>query len=211
MSRQNAEEEKSTQAASKSQGDRKSILLWRSLLDSPDKKWCPLKSWSKHYVETRMMKKSQIIWHKWGKLHLKKEHTWTEALYNLSFHRDVCCFSSALKKFCISVDISIFFILMQIKNCTCSKAITPTRSPSGSKMDLCWVTATWRIRAKPEQQKKHVPYQTALYLWCHIKRKEHSHLNSLCQVHSWHRTRRKKGKMCKIQLVCGFLPLTDVT
>lgn len=87
---------------------------------------------------------------------------WTEALYNLSFHRDVCCFSSAFKKFCVSLDISIFFILMRVKNCSCSKAITPTRSPSGSKMDLCWVTATWRIRAKLEKQKIHVHYQTAL-------------------------------------------------
>lgn len=62
-----------SQPARQSKEDRKSILLWRSALDSPDKKCCPLKSWSKHYEEARMMKKSQIIWHKWGKLPFKKK------------------------------------------------------------------------------------------------------------------------------------------
>jgi len=33
-----------SQPAGEPEGDRKSILLWRSPLDSPDKKHCPLKS-----------------------------------------------------------------------------------------------------------------------------------------------------------------------
>lgn len=83
-----------SQPARQPEEDRKSILLWRSPLDSPDKKHCPLKSWSKHY-EARMMK-SQIIWHKWGKLPFNNKK-WTEKLSTTSIFTEMSV-SLALSK-----------------------------------------------------------------------------------------------------------------
>lgn len=119
------------QPARQPEEDRKSILLWRSPLDSPDKKRCPLKSWSKRYEEARMVKKSQIIWHKWGKLPFKKKMNRGFVQPWLS---QGCLVSLALSKFRNTVDMPLSFILMQIKNCTGSNTITPTRPPAGSKM-----------------------------------------------------------------------------
>lgn len=52
--------------------------------------------------------------------------------------------------------MSLFFTLVQVKNCAGSNAITPTRLPAGSKMDLCWVTATWSPTATSKQEKTQI-------------------------------------------------------
>lgn len=156
MSRQNAEEEKCTQPASQIvRGRQKIHLLWRSPLDSPDKKRCPLKSWSKHYEEARVMKKNQIIWHKLGKLKKKKIDV-SRGFVQPRLSQGALVFWSTSWKFHTAVETplpSLFFILMQMKNCTGSHTITPTRPPAGSKMDLCWGTATWSLTAETEQEK----------------------------------------------------------
>lgn len=148
MNRQNAEEAESTQSASMIATGRQKIhpaleiTPWQSR-----QKHCPLKSWSKHY-EARRMKKSQIIWHKWESYPLKTRSE-QRGFLQPQFSQRCLCLSSTFQNFCNAVDRPLFFTLMQVKNCRGSNAITPTRLPAGSKMDLCWVTATWSLTAKP--------------------------------------------------------------
>ena len=89
------------------------------------------------------------------------------------------CFSSTFQKFCNAADVPLFFVLMQIKNCTGSNAITPTRPPAGSKMDLCCVTATWSLTAKPEQEKTRITLSNCIVSLMLHKRIEHFYLNSV--------------------------------
>lgn len=180
MSRQNAAEEKCTQPASQIvRGRQKIHLLWRSPLDSPDKKRCPLKSWSKHYEEARVMKKSQIIWHKWGKL--KKKEV-SRGFVQPRLSQGGLVFWSTSQKFCTAVDTplpSLFFMLMQMKNCTGSNTITPTRPPARSKMDLCWVTATWSLTTEAEQENPQTTLLNCIVSLMPRKRIEHCPVSSV--------------------------------
>lgn len=112
------------------------------------------------------------------------------------FSQTCLCFSSTFQNFCNAVDMPLFFTLMQVKNCTDSKAIPPTRLPAGSKMDLCWVTvtATWSLTAKPKQEKTQITISNCIVSLMPHKRIVHSHLNSVvflifppcikCKVHT---------------------------
>lgn len=91
------------------------------------------------------------------------------------------------------MDIPLFFILKQIKDCLSAK-VSRTRSPAGSKMDLYWGMATWSLGAKAVQQKTQIPYQVVLRLWCHLERTEHPHLNSQRTKHTAAQSRGKEGK-----------------
>lgn len=72
------------------------------------------------------------------------------------FSQRCLCFSSTFQNFCNAVDMPLSFTLMQGKNSRGRNAITPTRLPAGSKMDLCWVTATCSLTATPNQEKTQI-------------------------------------------------------
>lgn len=91
-----------------------------------------------------------------GKSYPLKTRSEQRGFLQPQFSQGHLCFSSTLQNFCNAVDIPLFFILMQVKNCTGSHAITPTRLPAGSKMDLCWFTATWSLTAKPKQEETQI-------------------------------------------------------
>lgn len=131
MSRQNAEEEKSTLPASK--------IVWGRQKIHPAVEITPWQSRQKALPTEKLIQalwrskndESQIIWHKWGNLPCKKKKV------NRGFVQprlsQECLVSLALSQSFAMQWACLSFILMQIKNCTGSSAVMYTRPPDGWK------------------------------------------------------------------------------
>lgn len=168
MSRQNAEEAKThSQAARQPEEDRKSILLWRSPLDSPDKKHCPLKSWPKHY-EARRMKKSQIIWHKWGKLPFKNKK-WTERLSTTSVFTGRSLFLQHFPKLLHCSGLASLFHLDASQELYRQQCNYAHQASSWLQNGPVLSYSNLESDSKTKTGKNTDFFKIALYLWCHIK------------------------------------------
>lgn len=176
MSRQNAEEAKSTQPASKRKTGNPSCSGHHLLT-------VPTKSTAHWKADPSIMK--QEGWRRAkssgtsGESYPLKTRSEQRGFLQPQFSQRCLCFSSTFQNFRNAVDMPLFFTLMQVKNCTGSNAITPTRLPAGSKMGLCWVTATWSLTAKPKQEKTQITVSNGVVFLMPHKRIVHSHLNSV--------------------------------
>lgn len=151
MSRQNAEEEKSAQPASKIVRGRQKI--------HPAVEITSWQSWQKALHTKKLIQALR------GSQHAKEEPKSSGTSGESSFKRReerLCATSTITGMSWFSSSYSVLqcrghtsLPYWRKRRTVQSNTITPTRSPAGSKMDLCWVTAT---RSQTANQSRKTPH-----------------------------------------------------